>query len=84
VRILADSDGTVAELEKLAGKLDRAERDKVRRAAAEIADSLDELPGWIDELFGDLADFADDPEAAARSFCALLAGLPLPAPNACS
>ena len=82
-KILADSHGTLDDLERLSRGLDRAERDKVDRAIGEIEDSLDELPDWVDELIADIADYADDPEAAAQSFCGLLASLPLPAPTAC-
>jgi hypothetical protein len=81
--ILADTDRTVADLERLAAKLDRSERDKVRRAIEEIDDSMAGLGDWIDELLVDIGDFADDPDAAMQAFCAVLAGLPLPAPSAC-
>ena len=82
-KILADTDGTLADLERLSARLDRAERTKVGKAIDEINESLDELPEWIDELLADFADYADDPEAATDSFCGLLAGLPLPKPGAC-
>jgi hypothetical protein len=81
--VLADTDRTVSDLGRLAVKLDRSERDKVRRAIEEIDGSIAELPEWIDELLVDIAGFADDPDAATQAFCAVLARLPFPRPAAC-
>jgi hypothetical protein len=82
-RILADTDETLGELQRLAGRLPKRDRGKVLDTIEEIQDSLDELPDWVDELLADIADFADDPGAATAAFCAVLAGLPLPAPSVC-
>ena len=81
--ILADTDGTLDELQRLSGRLSKRDRGKVLDTIEQIQDSLDELPGWIDELLADLQDFADDPVAATAAFCSVLTGLPLPAPSAC-
>jgi len=81
--ILADTDGTLGELQRLADRLSKRDRGKVLDTIEEIQDSLDELPDWVDELLADIADFADDPVAATAAFCTVLAGLPLPTPDAC-
>ncbi len=81
--ILADSEDTLDGLDQLSARLERAERARVRGAIEAIALSLDELPGWVDELLAEIADDATDPEALAGSFCALVAAIPLPTPSAC-
>ena len=81
--ILAGTDATLDELDKLSGRLSKRDRGRVLATIDEIRESIDELPGWIDELLTDIADFAGEPDAATAAFCALVAGLPVPAPAAC-
>ena len=81
--VLAGTGVTLDELDRLSGRLAKRDRAKVLATIDEIRESVDELPGWIDELLTDIADFADDPQAATASFCAVLAALPLPAADAC-
>ncbi len=82
-KVFGATDATLAELGRLADRIDHPQRKKVDDAISDIEESIAELPGWVDELLVDLAEFADDPEAAVDSFCAVLAGLPLPTPGAC-
>jgi hypothetical protein len=80
--MLDQTDAVRASLRRLSGEVSRRDRGDVRAAITAIDLALADLPGSIDALLTEIADY-DDPAAAATSFCALVASVSLPIPAAC-
>jgi hypothetical protein len=80
--MIDDTDKVAANLNALSDKLASSERKDVRDAVDSLNGQVDDLPDYVNDLFGDFEDY-DDPAAGQASFCGYLAQEPLPKPDAC-
>ncbi len=80
--MIDDTDRVAGDLGELGRSLPSSERRGAAGAVDALQTQIADLPDYVDELFGDFADY-DDPAAGQAAFCGYLAQEPLPKPDAC-